>query len=80
MEAMPSVSYVYLLTNMRKSQRQESQRILHEIRRQSLDTLGRSNENKRGPKTEVQLTQAEIDWQRAKYNMRRANRQSDALY
>ena len=48
---MSSVSNVHLLTNMRKAQRQEAQRILHEIRRQSLDTLGRSNENKRGPKT-----------------------------
>ena len=40
-----------LPTNMRKAQRQESQRVLHETRRQSLDKLGRSNVNKRGPKT-----------------------------
>ena len=65
---------------MRKSQRIEAQRILHDLRRQSLDTLGRSNVNKRGRKVETELTQTQVEWGQLKAKIRRANRNSDYAY
>ena len=65
---------------MRKSQRIEAQRILHELRRQSLDTLGRSNVNKRGRKVEKELTQSQVEWGQLKDKLRRGNRNSDNAY
>lgn len=48
--------------------------------RNRLDSIGRSNENKRGPKAEETVTQEQLDWARQLYNIRRANRQSDNYY
>ena len=48
--------------------------------RNRLDSIGRSNVTKRGPKVEHEVTQADLEFARMKYNLRRANRQSDPVY
>ena len=50
------------------------------VTRLELDTLGRCNANKRGPKKDEPLTAEQLEWARKKQAMRRANRQSDPMY
>ena len=61
----------------RESQRSKQN---HRQCRHRIDTIGRSNETKRGPKVEHKVSPEDVEFAKLKASLKRSNRQSDRVY